>query len=165
MRENPYKTVNIDPDNIEAIDSFIDEMILSGDQFQLCDARGTAKTTLALIVFCKIIDRCIERNLYPQNYQHTSIKKMKAQIIKYMGDVIQQEFIKQWMPDRKFYFCYNEATQQDELFCPGLPSTIMAKPGDYLVLTTAGGFCAIKEKEFKIDWEIIKDDNRTIDDN
>jgi hypothetical protein len=152
---NPYKTVNIDPDDVEAIDRFIDEMILSGDQFQLCEGRGSAKTTLTLIVFCKILDRCIERNLFAKSYKHTSIKKMRAQILKYTGDVIQQEYIKQWMPDRKFYFCYNEVTQQDELFCPGLPSTQTAKPGDYLVLTTAGGFCVIKEKEFKTDWEEV----------
>ena len=161
IKKMTTKVLNIDPDDIETIDQFINDFILSGEKLEISQALGVGKSEIALFLWLRILDRCIERNLCAKSYKHNYFKGMKAQIMRYTGDVMQQECIKQWMPNRKFYFCYNEATREDDLFSPGLPATVTAKVGDYLVLTTAGGFSAIREEEFKKDWVEIESSDST----
>ena len=146
---------NLDPDDIVSIDNFINELILSGKTID----RTSTQPALDLIGWYKILQRCVERRLIPREYKHTSLITLKAEILEYTGDVIQQEAIKQWVPNRHFYFCYDGDSNQDYIFSPGLQDNLSAKPGEYLVKTKEGSLSAISKNEFNNYW--LLDGDRT----
>ena len=145
---------NTDFDDIISIDSFINDFILSGRDIE----KVSTNPIIDMIAWSKILDRCIERDLLPRPYKHASFITMKAEILKYTGDIIQQELIKQWIPNRHFYFCYNKDIEQDFLFSPGTNGSVSAKPGEYLVLTQADGFSAISKNEFNYYWYLSNEE-------